>query len=563
MGRKVFISVLGAGMYESCKYTASSFCSTETRFVQQASLEYLNAQQWPEDSRAFFLITDKARTANWDVEGEQRFNTQRNTYVPYVGLQKILESSHLPFPFESISIPDGKDDTEMWKIFETTYRLLNDGDELYFDLTHSFRYLPMLMLVLGNYAKFLKKATVCSITYGNYEARDVNTNEAPIVDLLPLSSLQDWTFATADFLKNGYADRLVELADRGLNPLMREELTRTDDTKRLKSFVNNLKYFSFDLQTCRGMNVIDASTINKIKGDIASLNKIVVPQMEPVLKRVSDSVEPFDDAGGVMNTFRAARWCFDNQQYQQSTTFLEEGVISYFCLRHGIPLDARDKRELITSAFTVIGQNIPKERWAVREEWKDLFCEIVDDELMKNEHLIKNFNALAALRNDYNHCGMRDNRKDAANIRKSVKSCLDSIVPLLTQSDCKTIRQTGKACLINLSNHPSQNWSQEQVRAASVYGEIMDMTFPKIDPDLSEADIRMISEEYVNRIMELEKRYHVTVHIMGEMTFTYMVVSELKSKGIECIASTTDRDTEELMDGRKYSNFQFVKFRKY
>ena len=242
MGRKVFISVLGAGMYESCKYTASSFCSTETRFVQQASLEYLNAQQWPEDSRAFFLITDKARTANWDVEGEQRFNNQRNTYVPYLGLQKILESSHLPFSFEGVSIPDGKDETEMWKIFETTYRLLNDGDELYFELTHSFRYLPMLMLVLGNYAKFLKKATVCSITYGNYEARDVNTNEAPIVDLLPLSSLQDWTFATADFLKNGYADRLVELADRGLNPLMRDESTRTEDTTRLKGVVNNLRF---------------------------------------------------------------------------------------------------------------------------------------------------------------------------------------------------------------------------------------------------------------------------------------------------------------------------------
>ena len=35
---------------------------------------------------------------------------------------------------------------------------MQDGDELYFDLTHGFRYLPMLVMVLINYSKFLKYA---------------------------------------------------------------------------------------------------------------------------------------------------------------------------------------------------------------------------------------------------------------------------------------------------------------------------------------------------------------------------------------------------------------------
>lgn len=562
MARKVFISVLGAGLYESCKYTINNFSSTETRFIQQATLEYLNAQEWSVDSKAFFLLTDKARMTNWIVEGEQRYDKNKEIIVPYKGLKKVLESTQLPFHCEEIFIPDGKDDAEMWTIFETTFNLLKDGDELYFDLTHSFRYLPMLILVLGNYAKFLKKASVCSITYGNYEARNKSTNEAPIVDLLPLSSLQDWTFATADFLKNGYADRLVELADRGLNPLMRCDETRTGEIIKLRGFINHLKSFSLDIQTCRGLNIIEASTIKKIKDDINSLNKIVIPQLEPVLQKVSESVASFDDSGSVMNAFKAARWCYDNQLYQQATTFLEEGIISYFCQRHGIVINDNNKRELVTSAFIIKGLGKPEEEWRVKDEWKQLLREIVNDELLNDPRIVSTFNTIAQLRNDYNHCGMRKSVLKPNIIKDNISSFLNFIVPLLIPSN-NIAKKDKESCLINFSNHPSQLWSKDQSEAAAAYGEIIDMPFPTINPDADEADIQKLAEEYVKQILELEEHNNITVHIMGEMTFTYMVVTQLKAMSIECIASTTTRDTEYSADGKKISDFQFVRFRKY
>ena len=302
MVRKVFVSVLGAGLYEKCKYVSGDFCSSETTFIQFATLEMLqHHSEWTSESKAYFLLTDKAKADNWEVKDGRRYDNKKGEYVPYVGLKQTLEEASLPFSYDVISIPDGKNESEMWEIFEKTYNLLEDGDELYFDLTHSFRYLPMLILVLGNYAKFLKKATVCSISYGNYEARDIIGNKAPIVDLLPLSSLQDWTFATADFLKNGYTDRLVELSEKGLNPLMRNAETRTEDTKRLKSFVNNLKIFALDMQTCRGLNVIDATTIEKIKSDMSDLQNVVIPQLKPVLRKVQKSIDPFNDSKEIAN----------------------------------------------------------------------------------------------------------------------------------------------------------------------------------------------------------------------------------------------------------------------
>ena len=52
------------------------------------------------------------------------------------------------------------------------------------------------------------------------------------------------------------------------------------------------------------------------------------------------------------------------------------------------------------------------------------------------------------------------------------------------------------------------------------------------------------------------------VHIMGEMNFTYSLVSKLKAHNIRCVASTTKRETVEENDV-KISKFNFVRFREY
>lgn len=566
MPRKVFISVLGAGIYEKCKYTSGDFVSSETTFIQHATLQYLRANEWSSESKALFLLTEKARTDNWEVPTGKRFHRQKNKDIPYKGLHEILQTMNLPFSIEPISIPDGKDENEMWQIFEDTFKKIEVGDELYFDLTHSFRYLPMLMLVLGNYTKFLKHTTVCSITYGNYEARNYETNEAPIVNLLPLSSLQDWTFATADFMKNGYADRLVELSQKGLAPLLRNEETRGDENvKKLRELIKHLESFTTEMRLCRGMDVIECKSAENIRADILGLHTIIIPQLEPVLQEINKSVESFSASENVLNMFKAAQWCFKNQLYQQSTTFLEEGIISYFCLKYGIRLDQREKRELITSAFNIIAGNIPEEKWKVgNPSWLDQLREIVKDIQKNHNDFVGTFSSIVAIRNDYNHCGMREGRATPASIKNKIKSRIDSVIPKLYPIHCEDFVEEKKDKLfINLSNHPSENWSDTQKETAQEYGEIIDIPFPSISPAASHEEIEALVSQYIEKILSLGENHSITVHVMGEMTFTYMMVSQLKEMGIPCLASTTDRIVEETTDGKKISNFRFVRFRKY
>ena len=117
MNRKVFISVLGTGLYEKCTYVSGNFVSSETTFVQQATLQFHGASEWPENSKALFLLTEKARKDNWEVETGERLDKNKNRIVPYKGLHETLQSMHLPFSVEDISIPDGKNEREMWQIF--------------------------------------------------------------------------------------------------------------------------------------------------------------------------------------------------------------------------------------------------------------------------------------------------------------------------------------------------------------------------------------------------------------------------------------------------------------
>lgn len=112
--------------------------------------------------------------------------------------------------------------------------------------------------------------------------------------------------------------------------------------------------------------------------------------------------------------------------------------------------------------------------------------------------------------------------------------------------------------LLNLSNHPSANWAEEQLAAAG--GRVIDMPFPQVAPDGDEAYIENLANEYLDKILKMDNID--AVHIMGEFNFCFALITKLKAYGIRCVASTTKRETVEE-NGVKISVFRFVKFREY
>lgn len=118
--------------------------------------------------------------------------------------------------------------------------------------------------------------------------------------------------------------------------------------------------------------------------------------------------------------------------------------------------------------------------------------------------------------------------------------------------------------LINLSNHPSNKWSTNQMEAAiSLFGEVIDLPFPLVDPCGDESYIELLASEYVSKVIALTKGNPYVVHLMGEMTLSFAILKILTNMGVQCVASTSERVVKEVGEGRKEATFSFVKFRKY
>ncbi|MBL1215642.1 MAG: CRISPR-associated protein [Ignavibacteriae bacterium] len=120
--------------------------------------------------------------------------------------------------------------------------------------------------------------------------------------------------------------------------------------------------------------------------------------------------------------------------------------------------------------------------------------------------------------------------------------------------------------LLNLSNHPSALWSDKQKTAAEKdFKFIADLHFPEIDPDADELEIDKLAEEYLNIVLKKFKNLtdeNNAVHLMGEHTFVFNLVTLLLKNNITCIASTTIRKSK-IIEGKKLTEFKFVKFREY
>lgn len=576
MGRKVFISMLGTGFYKQCKYEKDEFCSTENRFIQVATIERLTQlDNWGDNDCMFFLLTKKARTENWEATGNH-FKTD-NTYI---GLKEELASMQLQCKICDVDIPEGNDENEMWDIFNKLYSVIEEGDELYIDITHSFRYLPMMLLVFCNYVSHMKNTSIASITYGNYETKNNNNSSNGIInDLMPLALLQNYTLAAATFEKFGQIEILSNILPIQRNKTTKKERREQEELITLKKFINN---FQLEIATCRGAKIVNGESAIKINNTINKVRSHNIPEpIKPILTKLQDCINQYQSES-LSNLDLAINWCQKYKLIQQGYTLVQESIITKLCdnlfpdLKTSLHTSKKGKEDKeyrdFFSSLLALDENdrIRPCTWrGILSNNRDIAnCFYAEQWVLD---LRQQYISLTQLRNSINHAGFISKQTPSEfinNMPIKGKACFD-ILNNITPKDINRIIANIKSIankpslFINLSNHPIATWSEKQLEAAKSYGKIEEMRFPNIDSNADNAAIKDIATDYVEKILELNKQYDVTVHVMGEMVFTYLIVNMLKGQGIRCIASTSERCVTERADGVKENIFNFTRFRDY
>ncbi len=563
--RQVFLSFLGTSDYVEVHYNMTDYESKLVRFIQESAVELFlrdKAKELP--YKIYIFCTKESEAKNWWDDGHKDKNDQPlkreglSTRLHSLFQKEGLDESNI----EMIVIPEGFTEEEIWQLFNQVYDVLEEGDEVTFDMTHSFRSIPLFSTVLFNYARVMKHVEVKKIYYGAFEKlgpsfkvkeKPEDERIAPIIDMTSIVNLQKTTIAASDFIKFGKMGSLAEVL---------KAIDKDIETNRFKEF-------DFLINTNRIDYIKEGKWKQKFDDVVTSkpLKKYNILPIKELLQKINDEVKGFVAEKDNRNVEAAIDWARNHDMIAQALTMAREYVLSIVCDIYkekfsGTFQDEKKPevahREYISGVLSISKDDIEKGKFnGYLSCYPEIRNYLLEEATIIN--LRKPYAKLGTVRNEVNHGkkGNEINKIDIEAYNKQFDRIWKEITNLLHAASVKP------QLFLNLSNHPSNDWSEEQVKAAQVYGEIEDMEFPKVCPKASEEEIEQLVDDYADRILDLSEEKDVTVHVMGEMTFTMGLVSRLTEQGIRCVASTTTRDTIDKGNGVKESQFQFVRFREY
>lgn len=403
---RIFLSFLGTNDYVPCHYVIADYQSPLVRFIQLAVIDYLRQLGRLPEQLVFFL-TEEAEQRNWQ-DGFYAGEDGR----PCPGLLTCLQQSVPEVQIRTVRVPEGKREAELWEIFNLVYEAILPDSEVFFDITHGFRSLPLLAAVILTYSQVMKQITVGGIYYGAFEilgpAGQVKKlppeqRLAPIFDLTPLISLADWTLAIDRFLGTGDARKINDLAQKSIKPLLASSRGQDRDAAAIRRVANLLMEFSKNLSTCRGKSFPEIA--RSLRQALEQFHyPDLIPPFKPLLQRLEKRMEVFQ-GDEVQDGLKAAAWCQEHNLIQQGLTLLQETLITYFVKQAGGSPGDRVNRELASQAVTIFLEGIPQEKWYPPAH---LHPEIIHRHLEFLHHyegLAKIFRNLSQIRNDINHGG--------------------------------------------------------------------------------------------------------------------------------------------------------------
>ena len=306
----------------------------------------------------------------------------------------------------------GMNELEIFENFNLIIQLQNelkDGDEVYLDITHSFRSNAFWMFLVMNYLTDVedKKITVKAITYGMLEAQKKGV--APVVDLNAFYKILQWIKGANNF-KNYGNSYLIE-----------QNIENEKLSKKLRNFSDalNMNYIASLRQSI--------NSLKKLEEDIKSLEgpaKLIIPKV------IKDFMDRFaTEEKDYLFQAELAKWHFEQKRYAMAYININESIIGFIMDALDLPLLTGDKKK---------DENKLAKDWLnmiiSRHETNKIYPNFkVDKDNQELHEYIKIFEHSRRVRNEIAHSiGGKDS---AVNDINSLKNYCEKIIDLLKNRD--------------------------------------------------------------------------------------------------------------------------------
>ncbi len=247
----------------------------------------------------------------------------------------------------------GLDENELWRNFDVFMEVakeLGSDDEVFLDITHAFRSIPLFLYLMLDLMKILQFKNDFKLSGLYYGMQDVinDFGYAPIVDLSPLYNITNWARGAYNFTHFGNGYLLAELIE----------------DKNIADRIRNIS------------NIVDINYIDDFKKEVDGLAgqletvssaEPVIKYMEPYLRSFIDRFKGINSSGELQ--LALAKWYFDNKRFAQGYICLAESIVTRILetyrgkdLKIGWGNENRDKIK-----------NLVRNRFAIMPEYKTIF----------------------------------------------------------------------------------------------------------------------------------------------------------------------------------------------
>lgn len=340
---KILITALGGGFKKDGKYNEATYnlnnkSSEKTEFIASALLDFYDID------KTFIIGTTGSMWENFYRYYCKKFNIIEDEEL-YKKLEEIKASSDETSSLdiiqkeieklneifkdkgiEGIVIKYGMDRSEIFDNFDLIIKLkeeLKNGDEVYLDITHSFRSTAFWMLLVMIYLTDIidKKITIQTITYGMLE---IKKDLKPVIELNPFIDILDWLKGASELKKYGNSYSILE------------KIENTALKKELETFSNamNMNYVSILLES-----------VDRLKqmGDITTLvtsgpGKHIIPDVFKSFITDFDINESDQDKRSYMLRVTLAKWHFEQKRYAMAAINLNEAIIAFVMKTFNFPI---------------------------------------------------------------------------------------------------------------------------------------------------------------------------------------------------------------------------------
>lgn len=435
---KVMLSFLGTNKYLECNYEYNDVVIKNVHYVQEA-IAKLFCNEWGNGDSIIVFVTEEAYKTNW-VTGTSYENKTID------GLEKVLHVfvKDKNVTVKHVPISGGQNEGEIWSIFDAVINSVNHDDEIIIDVTHAFRAIPMLAVVMINYLQMVKNVSFIGLYYGAIESlgriqdialKNINERNAPIIDLSSFVYLLQFSNGVYNFIEYGDAKEISKYALNIVKPILKETQGKDEISQKIKQIAEGLKIITQNFAYCRGKDIIKFN-YKKLYHDIQKLkehfNGKVLPlkPLQPLLDNILQKLDLFKEFDDVINAKKgivAAHWCLQHNLIQQSITILQESLITLLCIKFKLDYENLNCRELVGSAFHEI--NSQKRGKVINKSESKEIEPLLSDPLIQS--LSDTYNKLSQIRNDINHANFRKDTKKSEDIYKEIQEILGKVLAII------------------------------------------------------------------------------------------------------------------------------------